>query len=321
MFDRGMFMKSVKSRKMNLLVIRLIVALTGVLMFAFQNCSRINTLQISDIAGKAVSTNQLVGNENADENVNVQIELANGDVLAVDPAGNETVMNNNNSNNNNSDNSNNSNNNGGSTSPGQVVQQPVVEQPILVTGDDGVKVEDVADLDVCVAQEQAKTGDRHHGEHGEDHRGDRDDHRYGSRDDDHDSEHHQSNRNTLASYKRVKCKIKKDKKHDGPRCMDMIRESGMTVIDLAKLGDVSVIRSVKGKTLIMSSDPSITSARGLIIENAVGRTILCGVLITRLDVKKGNLEMREGAAVKSCGEINGRIFKDEHSRIDGSDSE
>ena len=59
----------------------------------------------------------------------------------------------------------------------------------------------------------------------------------------------------MASYKRVKCKNKKDKKHDGPRCMDLIRENGMTVIDIAKLSDISVIRSIKGKTLIMSSDP------------------------------------------------------------------
>ena len=315
MFDRGMFMKSIKSQKMSLLVIRTIVALTGVLMFAFQNCSRINTLQISDIAGKAGLANELAANNNPNDNVNVQIELANGDVLAVDSVGNETVVNNNSNtstsavvNNNNSStgtitNSNTSNGSGASSDAGQAVQQPVNDQPILVTGDDGIEDEDVADLDLCVAEEQNKK-----------------DHKYEDRDDD-TRDRRASNKNTLASYKKIKCKIKKDKKRDGIRCMDLAREHGITIIDLAKLDNVNLINSIKGKTLIMSSDRSKTYIRSLIIQNAVGKTILCGVSIARLDVKKGNLEMREGASIKSCGEINGHIFKDEESHIDGSDSE
>ena len=64
MFDRGMFMSSMKSRKMNLLAIRVLVGVTGVLMFAFQNCSRVDTMQISDLAGKAVMGNEFSGNNN-----------------------------------------------------------------------------------------------------------------------------------------------------------------------------------------------------------------------------------------------------------------
>lgn len=309
-FDRGIFMKSVKSRKMNLLAIKLVVGVTGVLMFAFQNCSRVDSLQISDVAGRAIGANEIGGNNNPDENVNVQIELTNGDVLTVDPIGNETVVNNNNSNNDDSstnntstnESSNDSNTNGGgSSTQGQTGEQFVSDQSIAVAGEDEVKVEDVADLDVCVSEEQIKRHESHHNEK------------------EHIGEHREKVKNTLASYKRIKCKTKKDKKHDRPRCLDLARENGMTVIDIAKMDDISLIKSIKGKTLIMTSDSSRSSVRSIMIENAVGKTIICGISIARLDVKKGHLEIREGASVKTCGEIKGRIYKDDRSSIDGSD--
>lgn len=265
-----MFMSSMKSRKMNLFVIRVLVGITGVLMFSFQNCSRVDTMQVSDIAGKLVQTNELGGSNNQDDQVNVQIEQENGTILAVDEVGNETVV-----------------NQPVVQQPAEqqpvqqqpVVQQPVDDQPILVTEDDGV--DEANDLDVCESFKEKKHG------------------------------------SLFAVMQKIKCK-KKDRKHDGPRCMDLIREHGVTVIDLAKLDDVSSIKSIKGHTVILTSDAAKSAAKTLIIENAVGKTILCGISIARLDIKKGNLQLREGAKIKSCGEIKGRIYKDDQSSIDGS---
>lgn len=261
-------MSSMKSRKMNLFVIRFLVGITGILMFSFQNCSRIDTMQVSDIAGKAVFANELgSGNNNQDDQVNVQIQTEQGTTLNVDNHGNETVV---------------------EQPVVQVLseqppvdQQPVQEQPasdrpILVSDED----DDESDLDVCEAEERVLPG------------------------------------SMLATSQKIRCK-KRHGKRDGIRCMDLIREHGVTSIDLARLENVSSIKSLKGKTILYTTNPDVSSARTLVINNAHGKTILCGVSIARLDIESGNLELREGSKIKSCGQIKGRIYKDNESSIDG----
>ena len=267
-----MFMKS-KNVKMSKVIVSVATALTGVLMLSFQNCGRINAIEVSDLAGNTLVSRELGAVSNTDNLVSAQVLQNDGTIILVDQNGNQSVQ---------------QNNQAQQQTQQPQVQQPQVQQPAVVVptqpSDVPVVVDesDDDDLDVCEAYDM-KTS-------------------------------------LAAAYQKIKCKKQRDGKHRDRRhrCMDLIRGNGVTVIDIAQLKDFSVIKSIKGKTIIYSSDANRVDIKGLVIEHAVGKTILCGIKIARLDVKKGNLELREGASVKSCGTIKGKIRKDAESSIDGA---
>lgn len=97
-------------------------------------------------------------------------------------------------------------------------------------------------------------------------------------------------------------------------CHDYINKKGATVIDLASFGQVDKIEAIKGFTVIISSNAN-QYVENLQINRAVGRTIICGVTIKRLELKSGRLELLEGAKILSLGSSKGRIFADESSSI------
>lgn len=84
------------------------------------------------------------------------------------------------------------------------------------------------------------------------------------------------------------------------------------IIDIAQFKGQDVnLDLIKGKTLIFSSDENVT-LKSLNIVDAVGRTILCGVKVDKLVIKKGRLEVKH-SEIKEVGELKGVLIKDEHS--------
>jgi hypothetical protein len=300
-----MFMKS-KNVKTSKVVVSVATALTGLIMVLFQNCSRVNSIEVSDLAGGSLISRDLAAPNETDNLVSVQIVQDDGTIVNVDPSGNETVMPPVVSDNGQSQTS---------GSAGNSQDQTVVKDPVATT-------EPVREHD-----EDKEHGDRRHDDKDHEDR-DHDDkhHGYVNNDDDDSDlvvcEPYKVNTNLAASYEKMKCKKNNDDDHGRRiRCMDLIRENGVTVIDIAKLNDVSVLKSIKGSTIIYSSVPGLDFVKSIVIEHAVGKTILCGIKVARLDVKKGNLELREGSNVKSCGTIKGKIKKDDESSIDGASTE
>lgn len=274
-----MNLKNVKKNiKASKVIVTVATAMTGVLMLFFQNCGQISAVEVSDLAGDTLVSRELGSVSDSDNIVSAQILQDDGTIILVDQNGNESVQ----------------QNNQGQQQVQQPqvqqpqAQQPQVQQPVVVVPVQPTDVpvivdeSDNDDLDVCEAYD-VKTS-------------------------------------LAAAYQKIKCKKQRDNKHRDRRhrCVDLIRGNGVTVIDIANFKDFSTIESVKGKTIFYSSDPNRSNIKGLVIEHAVGKTILCGISVARLDVKKGNLELREGASVKSCGTIRGKIRKDAESSIDGA---
>ncbi len=83
-------------------------------------------------------------------------------------------------------------------------------------------------------------------------------------------------------------------------------------VDLAQFeGQEVSLDLLQGKTLLYSSNPEV-SLKSLAINAAVGRTILCGCKVDRLDIKKGRLEVYH-SEIKSIGMRNGVLIKDDVS--------
>lgn len=84
------------------------------------------------------------------------------------------------------------------------------------------------------------------------------------------------------------------------------------IVDLAQFKgqDVS-LDLLKGKTLLYSSDSQI-SLKSLSIDTAVGRTILCGCKVDKLNVKKGRLEVYQ-SEIKEIGCQKGNLISDSSS--------
>jgi hypothetical protein len=86
------------------------------------------------------------------------------------------------------------------------------------------------------------------------------------------------------------------------------------LVDVAQFKDQDVnLELIKGKTMIYSSDGEV-ELKSLTISSAVGRTILCGVKVDSLNVKKGRLEVYY-SEIKEILDMKGRLIKDEHSKL------
>jgi hypothetical protein len=101
---------------------------------------------------------------------------------------------------------------------------------------------------------------------------------------------------------------------------DLVQICGMdsktihNIVDVAQFKNQDVnLDLIKGKTLIYSSDSEVV-LKSLNIVEAVGRTIICGVKVDKLQVKKGRLEVKE-SEIKEIGEQHGVIVKDQASLL------
>ena len=61
-------------------------------MLFFQNCGRINTIEVSDLAQKSFLSSEVGSVNNATDLVSAQILQENGTIIAVDQRGNESVV-------------------------------------------------------------------------------------------------------------------------------------------------------------------------------------------------------------------------------------
>lgn len=86
------------------------------------------------------------------------------------------------------------------------------------------------------------------------------------------------------------------------------------IVDIAQYEGQDVrLEVVKGKTLIYSSKDNV-SVKSLNVGTAVGRTILCGVTVDELNIKKGRLELYH-SEIKKMGERKGNVICDSHSKL------
>lgn len=99
------------------------------------------------------------------------------------------------------------------------------------------------------------------------------------------------------------------------RCEKFIGKSGINLIDIADFDAVVSIEVAKGLTVFYSSDESKTQIDSLRILKAVGRTILCGIVVDQLDLKTGRLELFDGARIHNLGQSKGSIVMDSTSSI------
>ncbi len=99
------------------------------------------------------------------------------------------------------------------------------------------------------------------------------------------------------------------------RCAKYIADRDSKLIDIADFDAIVSIEVLQGLTVFYSSDESKTHIESLRISSAKGRTILCGIVVDQLDLKKGRLELFDGAIIHNLGESRGSIVMDSSSSI------
>ena len=293
-------------------------AITGVIMLLFQNCGQIHQIDVSDLSAKALGGSSI--EQGSDPTVGIEIVDNNGQEYFVDQSGNtsnnpitssdETVINNNN--------------------PGAGSSASLPEQiaPVAET-DEEKEFSDIGEDDdsaqVCVARKVSKkefikyllqamreANNRNKYDHFL-------------------NSFHDAVKSTVDHFQQIKCKKKEKKKRclaceKDYTCQELIAKfadkRGINVIDVSKLASNSVRLSPRGKTILYAT--ADVDDKDLIIDDARGKVIVCGLKIRRLDVIKGKLQLLEGAVVRSIAEHDvgkGEISKDQSCRIDRADEE
>lgn len=288
-------------------------AITGVLMLLFQNCGQIHQIDVSDLSAKALGGASI--EQTSDPIVGIDIVDDNGQEYFVDQNGTTS-------------NTNDSSAGAGSGTidsiPGQIA--PVAE---VLESDIEKEFSDIGENDeaakVCVARKISKeefikyllksmreTNNRNQYDH------------FLGRFND-------AMKSTVEHFQQIKCKKKEKKKEclackKQYTCQELIAKFsgkvGINVIDVSKLASNSVRLSPRGKTILFASTD--VDGKDLLIDDARGKVIVCGLKIRRLDVIKGKLQLLEGSVVRSIGEHDeekGEISKDHSCRIDRAEEE